>query len=256
VSDDSDRTVRPSEGWGVVHLFLRARRGEGGADAVTQAIEAFTAIDPQQVIAFSVLGGRADIGVMAMSPDLDALDRLTKAILAGPVDHVYSFVSLTESSPYTTTEPDERARLEAEGEPDVEAKLAIWRDRMEHYLDARLHPRLPHRKVLAFYPMAKTRSPGANWYELTFDERKALMQGHARVGRGYAGRILQLITGATGIDDWEWGVTLLADDPVAVKQIVDEMRYDLVSARYGLFGPFYVGLVLPLGEVLERSGLA
>ena len=63
------------------------------------------------------------------------------------------------------------------------------------------------------------------------------MAGHARVGRTYAGRVLQLITGSTGIDDWEWGVTLLADDPVALKEIVYEMRFDPVSARYAEFGP-------------------
>ncbi len=247
------RDVRPSEGWGVVHLMLTARRGEAGGEAIATAVADFVAIDPQQVIAFSVLGGRADFGLMAISPDLDALDRLTKAVLAGPVDCAYSFVSLTESSPYTSTEDDERARLEGAGEPDVEGALATWRARIEHYLDARLHPRLPDRAMLAFYPMAKTRTVGANWYELTFDERKALMQGHATVGRRYAGRILQLITGATGLDDWEWGVTLLADDPVAIKAIVEEMRYDLVSARYGLFGPFYVGLVMPISEALSRS---
>lgn len=243
----------PSEGWGVVHLVLRSGRQDGRA--VRAAIEQFVAIAPQQVIAFSVLGGRADLGLMAISPDLDALDRLTKAVLAGPVEHVYSFVSLTESSIYTSTDEDERARLTAAGEVDVEAKLAEWRVRMDHYRDARLHPNLPQRKLLAFYPMAKTREPGANWYELDFAERKRLMLGHAAVGRTYAGRILQLITGATGIDDWEWGVTLLADDIVAIKAIVEEMRYDLVSARYGLFGPFWVGLVKPLDEVLQRAGL-
>ena len=225
------------------------------SQALTKAVAEFVAMDPQQVIAFSVLGGRADFGLMAISPDLDALDRLTKAVLAGPVECVYSFVSLTESSPYTTSEDDERARLVAAGAADVEFTLEMWRDRMAHYLDARLHPRLQARKMLAFYPMAKTREVGANWYELTFDERKALMQGHATVGRRYAGRILQLITGATGIDDWEWGVTLLADDPVAIKAIVEEMRYDLVSARYGLFGPFYVGLVMPLADAVARAGL-
>lgn len=235
--------------------MLKGSRGEPGGAEIERAIADFVAVDPQQVIAFSVLGGRADFGLMAISPDLDALDRLTKAVLAGPVECAYSFVSLTESSPYTTSEDDERARLISTGEADVEGALATWRERMEHYLDARLHPRLPARKMLAFYPMAKTRTPGANWYELSFDERKALMQGHATVGRRYAGRILQLITGATGIDDWEWGVTLLADDPVAIKAIVDEMRYDLVSARYGLFGPFYVGLVMPLADALRRSGL-
>ena len=249
-----DSAVIPSEGWGVCHLFLRSRGGDGAS--IRDAVQRFCATQPQQVIAFSVLGGRADIGLMAIAPDLDAIDALTKEVLGGPVEHVYSFVSLTESSAYTSTEEDERARLVASGESDIEAKLDAWRTRMDAYRDARLHPRLPPKKLLAFYPMSKTREVGANWYELDFDERKRLMLGHATVGRKYAGRILQLITGATGLDDWEWGVTLVADDPVAIKAIVEEMRYDVVSARYGLFGPFWVGLVKPIDEVLARAGLA
>ena len=249
------RSVEASEGWGVVHLLLRARRG-GDAGGLINAVGDFVAQAPNQVIASSVMGARADIGLMALGPDLDALDRLTKAVLTGPVEPVDSFFSLTEQSEYTTTVEEERARLEADGESDVEAKLAEFAARMETYADARLHPRLPDRKMLAFYPMSKTRTPGANWYELPFDERKALMRGHATVGRRYAGRILQLITGSTGLDDWEWGVTLLADDPVAIKEIVYEMRFDPVSATYGEFGPFWVGLVLPLPEALARAGLS
>ena len=82
------------------------------------------------------------------------------------------------------------------------------------------------------------------------------MGGHARVGRTYAGRVLQLITGSTGLDDWEWGVTLLADDPVALKEIVYEMRFDPVSARYAEFGPFFTGLVLRAGRRAPRVGLS
>jgi chlorite dismutase len=103
--------------------------------------------------------------------------------------------------------------------------------------------------------MSKRREPGGNWYELSFDERKQLMAGHARVGRRYAGRILQLITGSVGLDDWEWGVTLLADDPVAVKEIVYEMRFDDVSARYADFGTFVTGLLLDPAEALRRVGV-
>jgi hydrogen peroxide-dependent heme synthase len=239
----------------VVHLMLRARPGHPGAGDVLEAIEAFTATEPQQVIAFSVLGGRADLGLMAIGPDLDALDALTKRVLRGPLEAAYSFVSLTELSEYTSTEADERARLEADGQGGVEGRLAEWRARMETYSEARLHPRLPARALIAFYPMSKRRDQGANWYELSFDERKALMGGHARVGRRYAGRILQLITGATGLDDWEWGVTLLADDPSAIKEIVYEMRFDEVSSRYAEFGPFFVGLVMEPRAALERSGL-
>lgn len=244
----------PSVGWGVVHLFLRST-GEPGGEAILAAIDALTAEEPSQVIPFSVLGSEADLGFMALSPDLDALDRFTKAVLAGPVEPVWSYVSLTELSEYASTEEDERRRLVEAGEPDVEARLAEWRERMHDYAEARLHPRLPHRRVIAFYPMSKTRVPGANWYTLPFEERKRLMAGHGRVGRRYAGRVLQLITGSTGISDWEWGVTLLADDPVAVKEIVYEMRFDEVSAVYGEFGPFWTGLVMDARALLDRVGI-
>lgn len=242
-------------GWGVTHLLLRAWRGQPGGRAIAEAVAGFTATSPNQVVAFSVLGGRADLGLVAVGPDVDALDRLTKLVLAGPVDAVDSFFSLTELSEYTSTEHDERARLEAADVDDLEASLTAFRDRMASYREARLHPRLPDKRLIAFYPMSKTRTPGANWYELPFEERKAMMRGHATVGRRYSGRILQLITGSTGLDDWEWGVTLLADDPVAIKEIVYEMRFDPVSATYGEFGPFWVGLVMPVGEALARSGL-
>jgi chlorite dismutase len=81
------------------------------------------------------------------------------------------------------------------------------------------------------------------------------MGGHARVGMTYAGRVLQLVTSSFAFDDWEWGVTLLADDPVALREILYEMRFDEVSARYSEFGPFYVGLLDTPAEVLRRVGL-
>jgi chlorite dismutase len=167
-------------------------------------------------------------------------------------------VSLTELSEYGATEDDERTRLVAEEHAagdELEERLAAWRERIAHYRENRIHPRLPMKRCACFYPMSKRRSAGANWFELTFEERKALMAGHARVGRTYAGRVLQLITGSAGIDDWEWGVTLLADDPAALKEIVYEMRFDPVSARYADFGPFFTGLVLSPEDACARVGL-
>jgi chlorite dismutase len=103
--------------------------------------------------------------------------------------------------------------------------------------------------------MAKRRTGSANWYQLPFEERRRLMGGHARVGMSYAGRVLQLITSSFAFDDWEWGVTLLADDPVALKEILYEMRFDEVSAVYSDFGPFIVGLLTEPAEALRRAGL-
>ena len=68
--------------------------------------------------------------------------------------------------------------------------------------------------------------------------------------------MLQLITASTGLADWEWGVTLFADDPKAIKDVVYEMRYDEGSAIYAEFGPFTLGLLAPLQQAVSDAGLA
>jgi hydrogen peroxide-dependent heme synthase len=255
--------VTPSIGWGVLHLFFkvdrdRAEQDPGAAKRVVDAIASLQA-DDHHALVFAVLGFKADFGVMAYGPDLARLHAFQQELLGGPLVAESSFVSLTELSEYTASEDDERKRLAAdEGVTDaaeIEARLAVWRDRIVHYRENRIHPRLPERKVIGFYPMSKRRDGDDNWYRLPFEARKELMAGHARIGRSYAGRVLQLITGSTGLDDWEWGVTLLTDDPVVLKEIVNEMRFDDVSARYGDFGPFYTGLVLEPADALERVGI-
>ncbi len=254
--------VAPSIGWGVLHLLYRVDRARAEADpeAAKRVVDAIDSLesDGHQALVFAVLGHKADVGVMALGPDLARLQAFQQELQGAPLEPVSSYVSLTELSEYTSTEDDERARLSSEeglSGDELEAKLDVWRDRMAHYAEHRLHPQLPAKKLVGFYPMSKRRDAGANWYELSFDERKRLMAGHARVGRRYAGRILQLITGSVGLDDWEWGVTLLADDPVALKEIVYEMRFDPVSARYAEFGPFVTGLVLEPEEALRRVGV-
>jgi chlorite dismutase len=254
--------VTPSIGWGVLHLFYRVDRDRAEQDPeagkrIADAVASLEA-DGHQAVCLAVLGHKADLGVMALGPDLARLQAFQAELLGAPLEPVWSYVSLTELSEYGATEDEERERLEAEeglvGD-ELEGRLATWRERIEHYREQRVHPKLPAKQVCCFYPMSKRRAAGANWYELSFEDRKELMAGHARVGRTYAGRVLQLITGSTGIDDWEWGVTLLADDVVALKEIVYEMRFDPVSARYAEFGPFFTGLVLPVADACTRVGL-
>ena len=223
----------PSEGWGVLHLLYtvdrdRADAEPGGAKRVLDAVASLEA-DDHQVLVFTVLGHKADLGIMALGPDVARLQAFQHELAAAPLLLEWSYVSLTERSEYTDDE--ERAR-------------------------ARLYPTLPRKRAICFYPMSKRRDPGANWYALPFDERKRLMGGHARVGREYAGRVLQLVTGSTGLDDWEWGVTLLADDPAALKEIVYDMRFDEVSAQYAEFGPFVMGLLLEPAEALRWVGMS
>jgi peroxiredoxin len=256
--------VEASSGWGVLHLFYRvdqerSEREPGGAKRVLDAITALEDDGIHSALVFAVLGHKADLGVMAIGPDFARLQRFQHELTGAPLALTWSYVSLTEGSEYTATEDDERVRITAEeGTTDpaeIEAMLATWRERIAKYREQRLHPKLPQKRALCFYPMSKRRTGTDNWYALDFVDRKRLMAGHARVGRGYAGRVLQLITGSTGLDDWEWGVTLLADDPAALKEIVYEMRFDEVSVRYAEFGPFVTGLVLDPPEALRRVGL-
>ncbi|OYU98273.1 MAG: heme peroxidase, partial [Verrucomicrobiales bacterium VVV1] len=184
--------------------------------------------------------------------------QLTLSLGPDILSPVYSYLSQTERSEYTTSREQYAAetliaeKAMTEGTPEFEAALKEFDDRMDHYLKHRLYPVLPDWPVVCFYPMSKRRSGGDNWYSLDYEARRKLMAGHARVGRTYSGRILQLITGSTGLDEYEWGVTLLAKDTIDVKAIVYEMRFDEVSARYADFGDFYIGMQLPLDELFRR----
>jgi peroxiredoxin len=229
VSDAATGPVTPSEGWGVLHLFWRLGP-DVAPEAVVAAVKSCQA-DDHQVVPFVVLGHKADLGTLVLGPDLWRLHRLQAELLAAGLDLAASYLSLTEVSEYARGMPAER-------------------------LEPRLHPRLPPegKRVLCFYPMSKRRDQVGNWYTLPYEERERLMFGHGRKGREFSGRVLQLVTGSTGLDDWEWAVTLFADDPVAVKQCVHELRFDEASAVYAEFGPFLIGLLAPIEEALRRVG--
>ena len=125
----------------------------------------------------------------------------------------------------------------------------------EAMLNQRLYPTLPPEGMSAFcfYPMSKRRGDVNNWYALDYDSRDALMRGHGAIGRTFRGRVLQLVTGSAGLDDWEWGVTLFAVHVDDLKECVYTMRYDEATTLYGDFGPFYTGLVGTLDEVLDAT---
>jgi chlorite dismutase len=133
--------------------------------------------------------------------------------------------------------------------------MNAFRERIKHYRQDRVYPTLPDWPVVCFYNMNKRRGEQRNWYALPYAERRQLMKGHAAVGRQYAGKIKQLITGSTGLDDAEWGVTLFARDTFQIKAIVYQMRFDPVSAEYADFGEFFIGIQLPLDELFRRLQL-
>ena len=229
--------LAPSVGWGVLHLFCKLDQAPSpaigprcDAEAVVQAVKDAQG-DGVQVVTVAMLGHKADLGVMAVGADLWRLRRLQSDLQAAGLDVVDSYVSLTELSEYAAGVPDEMKQM-------------------------RLYPTLPPegKTAFCFYPMSKRRGDveGANWFTLSFEERKAMMFGHGAVGRTFAGRIVQVITGSTGIDDWEWGVTLFGVHPDDLKECVYTMRFDEGSARFAEFGPFLTGMVAPVEDVLAQ----
>ena len=208
--------MRTEIGLGVLHLFCKPR-GEVDRAAVGAALKVVEAADGQIVTA-AMLGHKCDLAVMALHPDWSVLRALQGALHAAGLDIVDSYVSITEVSEY------------AKGMP-------------EHMLRDRLHPVLPPegKPVFCFYPMTKRREAHANWYATPFEQRLDMMMEHGSSGRKFAGRVVQLVTASTGLDDFEWGVTLFANDLDVVKDVVYTMRFDRGSALYGEFGKFFVG---------------
>jgi len=217
--------LSPSIGWGVLHLFLRVTP-DTDAQAVVSAVKAAQQAG-DQVVTVAMLGHKADLGVMALGPDLTKLRRLQTDLRRAGLDLPGSYVSLTEVSEYAQGIPEEMRQ-------------------------ARLYPQLPPdgKRAYCFYPMSKRRLPDGNWYALGYEERKELMLGHGAVGRSFRGRVLQLITGSTGLDDFEWGVTLFGERPDDLKECVYQMRFDPASAHYAEFGPFWMGTVDDIDVVL------
>lgn len=220
--------VAPSVGLGVVHLFCRPGPSLD-RDAVLAAIEK-ARTDDVQVIVVSMLGHKADMAVMALHRDWWALRRLQSSLAAAGLDIVDSFVSLTELSEY------------AQGVPEEMRTMRLYPELADVHVD---------KPAWCFYPMSKKRKPEGNWFTLPYDDRKNLMYEHGASGRKFKGRILQVITGATGLDDWEWGVTLFGQHPDDLKEVVYTMRFDEASAIYAEFGPFYTGIVADAETVLD-----
>jgi len=222
----------PSEGLGVLHLFLKLPPNGDTVVDRQQLAAILKSSDDVSIVTVAMLGHKADIAVMALSRDLWHLRDLQTAVCAAGLNLVDSYLSLTELSEYAAGLPEEM-----KGD--------------------RLYPQLPPegKHAWCFYPMSKRRQSGQNWFTTPFDERKELMREHGTSGRKFAGRIVQLITGSTGIDDYEWGVTLFAQHPDDLKEVVYTMRFDKASAEFAEFGSFYTGVVASPDDVLVRVGL-
>jgi hydrogen peroxide-dependent heme synthase len=234
------------EGWYALHqIYTSERRETDQDDTVAEAArslsESFATTGEGWSAAVRIIGSVADLMVVHFRPTLDAIGEVQRAVASRAAEADlrlgYSFLSVTEAGLYHLT-----AKLA--GDPAALAEKAAAERENEHVRRRLYPPRPADMPYVCFYPMSKRRDAGQNWYTLSLEERSRLMQAHGLTGRRYAGRVQQIITGAIGFENWEWGVTLFARDPLDIKKLVTDMRFDEVSAKYADFGDFFMGKLL------------
>ena len=257
------------EGSSLLHQFFtfdwKSWRATAPADRERIAAEAVAALKgierkdadaPAQTALFSEIGHKGDLILVHFRDSFEALNQVELDIaqteLYDYLTPTHSYVSVVELGLYESSRKTYEA-ASAKGYPAHSpqwcADVAESLQRASAAMTPRLFPAFPDAKYLCFYPMDRLRGQEKNWYTVPYAERQRMMHEHGMIGRRYGDVVKQIISGSIGMDDWEWGVDLFADDPVVFKKLIYEMRFDEVSAVYALFGKFYLGIRLPIDKL-------
>jgi peroxiredoxin len=260
------RVPETLEGWSVLHQMFRVRwdpwRALPDAERRERAASSADALlgmphgENGATALTTLLGHKGDLMLIHFRRDFDALQAAQLAVsrlaVAPYLEATTSYVSIVELGMYEMT-AQIHGRLKEKGllagSPEFEKAFDDEMDEQRRRVTGRLFQDVPARRHVCFYPMNKRRGEHKNWYAVPVEERARMMRDHGVIGRHYAGAVTQIISGSIGLDDWEWGVDLFADDPVVFKKLIYEMRFDEASAWYAEFGPFYTGLQFAAEEL-------
>ncbi|SDR39336.1 heme-binding protein [Natronobacterium texcoconense] len=236
---------RTKEGWYILHDFrtvdwdawrdapdhVRERALEEGKEFLADCEHVADAEEGDSAT-FAMLGHETDLLFMHIRPTMADVEQLGRQFdqtaFAEFTERADSYVSVAEVSDYVT---------DAYFEEDEEVESTG----LSRYLEQKLYPQIPDAEYVNFYPMEKRRDPEYNWYDLPFEDRSEHMSSHGDIGRSYGGKVSQITAGSIGFDDSEWSVSLFADDPANIKNLLAEMRFDPSTSKYAEFGRFYVG---------------
>ena len=257
------------EGWSLLHLMYRVRwdrlRAKSEAERSRLAEEAMRALsvpDAGATACVQMLGHKADLMFIAFRRDFEQLAQaqlaLSRTELSDYLEPTTSYVSIVELGMYEMTAKihEQLGAKFKPGSDEFEQAFDAEMDAQKNRVMSRLFLDIPQWRYVCFYPMNKKRDTTDNWYTESFERRAGMMREHGMIGRHYAGKVTQVISGSIGYDDWEWGVDLFAPDPLVFKKLIYEMRFDEASARFADFGNFYTGLQFKgseLGAFLNGS---
>jgi len=243
------------EGWSVLHLMCRVHwdkvRALAPADLQRMADDAVRALavpDAGATAFVQMLGHKADLMFVCFRSGFEQLAQaqlaLSRTELHGYLEATTSYVSVVELGMYEMTAKihEQLGARHKPGSDEFEKAFDAEMETQRQRVMNRLFLELPKWRYVCFYPMNKRRGESLNWYSEPFERRASMMREHGMIGRTYAGRVTQVISGSIGYDDWEWGVDLFAQDPLVFKKLIYEMRFDEASAKFAEFGPFYTGL--------------
>jgi len=244
--------------WKTWYATAKADRDRITAEAVSalKSLESTGPDTPIRSALFSQLGHKGDLILMHFRDSLEALNQveldLAQTEFSNFLTPVHSYLSVVELGLYESSRKTYEAAAAKGFEqhtPEWNAEIAASLQRAAAAMAPRIFPSVPEAKYLCFYPMDRKRGEQVNWYSVPFADRQRMMHEHGLIGRRYGDVVKQIISGSIGMDDWEWGVDLFAEDPVVFKKLIYEMRFDEVSAVYALFGQFFIGVRLPIDNL-------
>ncbi|MFT5469428.1 MAG: peroxiredoxin [Verrucomicrobiales bacterium] len=238
-----DERLIPEEGWHVLHVFYHIDHANWSILSEADRLQAKTHLTElaweirthpkTQFLLFSIVSPKADLGCLILTPDLHDLNafekRLTQSLGPDILTPVYSYLSMTQR--------------QADLEPDS------VRDEQD------LNPTMPDWSVVAFYPIAMRRSTDNNWFTLEAAARRKLLEAHREAASPWNGKVRQMITGSTGLDDADFGVTQFANDATHVRELAARTRLEKFSSVYAESGEVYIGIQLALDELFRRLGI-
>jgi peroxiredoxin len=255
-----------ASGWHTLHQMFSVDwlgLAELPAEKFNQCVDSFAALIKEheslsgggQSAAFHLLGHKGPLCLMHFRPSFDLCASFELALARLPISKYISiknsYTSIVELGMYHVSKKIVSTMLEKGVKPysdewneEYEAKIAPHRPPLHE----RCFTEIPDLRYFCFYPMNKRRGEKFNWYMEPLDSRAKYMMEHGMTGRRYAGKVKQIITGSVGFDAWEWGVDLFTDNPMHIKRLVYEMRFDDATSMFGEFGDFYFGIRLKSQE--------
>lgn len=224
---------------------------EQTAAGATRWLAEAAAVEQGDSVAYAVLGHKGDLMFVHYRPTPEDLNQaelsLRQTAFFDFLRPAYSYFSVIELSMYELTAMARKKLMDQGVKPgtdEYEEAFEVEMAKQQQRVQTRLFRKVPEQRFICFYPMNKRRGEQVNWYTLSIEERRDMMRNHGRIGHKYHEQVTQIIGGSVGLDDWEWGVSLHADDALQFKKLIYEMRFDPASALFAEFGPFYVGIRL------------